>query len=347
MGRRSLKPIETTGMSLGVGREVHVDSVSRSRRKEKAHTPVPLSHRFHRIGICFRPQGYIMDLTDPGLELVSRCACDLAPDVEKALAQARDREEKGSMAYSVFASILENVEFARRDSLPMCQDTGAPMFWIYYPKGYSQKEMEEQLTEAVREASKVPYLRPNAVDSVTGKNSGDNTGNGAPVFHCHEWDEDHLKVDLMLKGGGSENVGAQYSLPDSSLGAGRNLEGVRKCVIDAVFKAQGKGCAPGVIGVGIGGNRDTGFTFAKQALMRKFEEPNPDPELNELEEGLLADLNSLGIGGMGFGGQTTVMSVKAVSLHRLPACFFVSVVYTCWAMRRHTMIVNGGDVSYD
>ncbi|MDP6115519.1 MAG: fumarate hydratase [Planctomycetota bacterium] len=288
-----------------------------------------------------------MDITEPGLELVRRCACELPPDVQKALAEARDREEGGSMAHSVFASILENVELAGRDSLPMCQDTGAPTFWIYYPRAYSQKEMEEQLTEAVIKASGVPYLRPNAVDPVTGKNSGDNTGNGAPVFHCHEWDEDHLKVDLMLKGGGSENVSAQYKLPEPSLGAGRNLEGVRKCVIDAVFQAQGKGCAPGIIGLGIGGNRDTGITFAKQALMRKLDEPNPDPALDELEKGLLEDLNSLGIGGMGFGGKTTVLSVKAVSLHRLPACFFVSVAYMCWAMRRHTMIIKGGEVSYD
>jgi len=334
-------------MSLGIEREVYVDSAGRLARSGEAGASVALWHRFYSMRIWFRPQGDTMDLTEPGLELVRRCACDLAPDVQKALTDARDREEEGSMAYNVFASILENVEFARKDSLPMCQDTGAPMFWICYPKGYSQKEMEEQLTEAVREASRIPYLRPNAVDAVTGKNSGDNTGNGAPIFHCHEWDEDYLKVDLMLKGGGSENVGAQYSLPDSSLGAGRNLEGVRKCVIDAVFKAQGKGCAPGVIGVGIGGNRDTGFTFAKQALMRKFEDPNPDPELDDLERGLMEDLNSLGIGGMGFGGKTTVMSVKAVSLHRLPACFFVSVVYTCWAMRRHTMIVKGEEVSYD
>ena len=288
-----------------------------------------------------------MDLTEPGLELVRRCACELPADVREALAQARDREEEGSMAYGVFASILENVELARKDSLPMCQDTGTPIFWVHYPKGYSQKQIEEQLTEAVRAASEVPYLRPNAVDPVTGKNSGDNIGNGTPVFHCHEWNGDHLKVDLMLKGGGSENVSAQYKLPEPSLGAGRNLEGVRKCVIDAVFQAQGKGCAPGVIGVGIGGNRDTGIAFAKQALMRKLEEPNPAPELDELEKGLLEDLNSLGVGGMGFGGKTTVLSVKAVSLHRLPACYFVSVAYMCWALRRHTMVVRGEEVSYD
>jgi fumarate hydratase class I len=315
--------------------------------KGKAQDEMTISRKIIIRQIGFRPGGSVMDLTEPGLELVKRCACDLAPDVEKALAEARDKEKKGSMAYNVFASILDNVKVAREQNVPMCQDTGAPVFWVYYPKSYSQKDMEEQLIEAVKRASKVPYLRPNAVDPVTGKNSGDNTGSGVPIFHFHEWDRDFLKVDLMLKGGGSENVSAQYKLPETSLGAGRNLDGVKKCVIDAVFKAQGKGCAPGVIGVGIGGNRDTGYSFAKQALMRKFDDANPDQKLDELEKGLMKDLNKLGIGGMGFGGKTTVLSVKATSLHRLPACYFVSVVYTCWAMRRHTMIVKGGEVSYD
>lgn len=288
-----------------------------------------------------------MDLTEPTLELIRLCSTVLADDVRKALEEARDKEPDGSMARSVFGTLLENVKVAEEKKVPMCQDTGAPIFWVNYPKGWSQMEMEAQMTEAVRKASKIPYLRPNAVDPITGKNSGDNTGNGVPIFHFHEWDKDQLRVELMLKGGGSENVCMQYKLPDASLGAGRNLEGVRRCVVDAIFKAQGKGCAPGVIGVGIGGNRDTGYEAAKHALMRKFGDRNPDEGLAKLEETLLKELNELGIGPMGFGGRTTVLGVKAAALHRLPACFFVSVAYTCWAMRRHTMTIEGGDVSYD
>ena len=288
-----------------------------------------------------------MDLTDAFLELVRLCAVELPADVKQALERARKGEEEGSMAQNTFNSLLENVEVARKNNFPMCQDTGAPIFWVHYNSDHSQLELERQMTGAVKRASGIPYLRPNAVDPLTGKNSGDNTGNGIPIFHFHEWDKDYLKVDMMLKGGGSENASSQYKLPDQGLGAGRNLEGVRRCVLDAINRVQGLGCAPGVVGVGIGGNRDTGFEAAKYALLRKFDEPNPVPELDVLEKRLLDELNQLGIGPMGFGGNTTVLDVKAAALHRLPACYFVSVAYTCWAMRRHSMIVKGGEVTYD
>ena len=280
------------------------------------------------------------------IELLKRAATSLPADVMNALKLAYESE--GSEAAKMnLRVILENVKVAEEQSVPMCQDTGAPIFWVHYPGSYSQAELRRHMNEAVREASAIPYLRPNAVDPITGKNSGDNIGEGVPVYHFEEWGEDFLKVDLMLKGGGSENVSPQYKLPDASLGAGRNLEGVRRCVIDAVFKAQGLGCAPGVIGVAIGGNRDSAYSGAKKALMRKFHEPNPLPELDELERRLLGELNQLGIGPMGFGGKTTVLAVRATALHRLPACFFVSIAYNCWALRRQTMIVQGGVVTYD
>jgi len=280
------------------------------------------------------------------LELLRRAATSLPSDVMNALKHAYETEESEAAKMNLKA-ILENVEVAVDQSLPMCQDTGAPIFWVHYPGSYSQTELRRNMKEAVQAASEIPYLRPNAVDSITGKNSGDNLGNGVPVFHFEEWDEEHLKVELMLKGGGSENVSPQYKLPDSSLGAGRNLEGVRRCVIDAVFKAQGLGCAPGVIGVTVGGNRDTAYAAAKRALMRPFDDSNPVPELNELEQRLMRELNELGIGPMGFGGKTTVLAVKAAALHRLPACFFVTIAYNCWALRRQTMTIKGGVVSYD
>jgi fumarate hydratase class I len=289
----------------------------------------------------------VEDHTEDFVELIRLCATELPSDVKQALKDARDKEEEGGMAYNTFASILENVEVAKDKKFPMCQDTGAPILWINYNPDYPQMELETQITEAVRRASKIPYLRPNAVDSLSGKNSGDNTGAGVPIFHFHQWDKDYLEVNMMLKGGGSENASSQYKLPNGDLGAGRNLEGVRKCVIDAINNVQGLGCAPGVIGVGIGGNRDTGFEAGKKRLLTKFDEPNPNPELDKLEKQLLEDINQLGIGPMGFGGRTTVLNVKVAALHRLPACYFVSVAYTCWAMRRHTMTVKEGVVSYD
>ncbi len=280
------------------------------------------------------------------LELLRRTATSLPRDVLNTLKMAYENEELKAAKMNIKA-ILENVKVAEMQSLPMCQDTGTPLFWVWYPRSNSQAELRRHMNEAVRKATKASYLRPNAVNSITGKNSGDNIGEGVPEYHFEEWDEDHLKVTLMLKGGGSDNVSAQYSLPDTNLNAGRNLEGVRKCVLDAVFQAQGKGCAPGVLGVAVGGNRDMGYTAAKRALLENFEEPNPDPRLNEMEKMLLEDVNKLGIGPMGFGGRTTVLAVKMVALHRLPASFFVSIAYSCWALRRHSMIVRDGEVEYD
>jgi len=290
-----------------------------------------------------------MDLKEALVELIRRTSTDLPSDVEAALAQARNREEQGSLQFQTFDAILENVKLARESSTPMCQDTGALLFFVDYPADqYSERELREAIGSATREASAKTFLRPNAVDSVTGRNSGDNTGINSPVIHFHQAeDTDKLSVRLLLKGGGSENVGAQYKLPNKELGAARDLEGVRKCVIDAIFKAQGLGCAPGIVGVAIGGNRDTGFEFSKMSLLGKLDEGNPAPELDSCEKEWLAQLNELGIGPMGFGGKTTVLGLKITALHRLPACFFVSVSYNCWACRRQSMIFNGGEPTYD
>lgn len=288
-----------------------------------------------------------MDITEDAIELIRLCSTVLPDDVRAAIEKARDSEKKDGMARSILGAILENIQVAEEKNVPICQDTGTPAFWVRYPGEYSQAELEAQLTGAVRAATRAQYLRPNAVDPVTGVNSGDNTGDGVPVFHFHQWNENILQVRLMLKGGGSENVSAQYALPNASLAAPRDLEGVRRCVVDAVYRAQGRGCAPGVVGVGIGGGRETGLETANLALFRKLGEEDSDEGLRDLEADLLQQLNSLGIGPMGLGGGTTVLAVKAKSAHRLPACYFVSVAYICWAVRRRTMIVEGNRVRYD
>lgn len=287
------------------------------------------------------------DLTDAFLELVRRTATDLPPDVEKSLQDAREREADGSAAQGALDTILNNVEMARQNSTPICQDTGTPIFYVHHPAGWSTKELRRQIRTAVAQATDKAYLRPNAVDSVSGVNSGDNLGDDAfPTIHFQENEADEIVVDLILKGGGCENVGAQYSLPNSKLGAGRDLEGVRKVVLDAVYQAQGKGCAPGVLGIAIGGDRGSSYYASKEALFRPMEDKNPDPKLAQLEERLYDEANQLGIGPMGFGGETTVLGVKAKGLHRLPASFFVSVSYMCWAHRRRRMTLRGDDVQY-
>jgi len=202
--------------------------------------------------------------------------------------------------------------------------------------------------EATTEAVDKSYLRPNAVDSITGKNSGNNIGEGQPFIHFEEWDNDYIEFKLMLKGGGCENVSTQYKLPDVGLGAGRDMDGVYKVIVDAVNQAQGLGCAPGILGIGIGGDRTSSHLTAKSQLFRKLPDSNPDATLGAMESKLLADLNELGVGPMGFGGKTTILGVKIGSLHRLPASFFVSISYMCWAYRRHSMILKpSGEVSYD
>jgi fumarate hydratase class I len=286
------------------------------------------------------------DLTEPFVELIRRAATDLPADVEAALRAAKDREQPGSAAAGALETILENVALARANATPVCQDTGVPIFYVRHPLGISARRLRVQIEEAIAEATRRAYLRPNAVDPLTGRNSGNNLGAGFPSFHFEEaeWQEDRLEVDLLLKGGGSENVGAQYKLPYAPLQAGRDLEGVRRVVLDAVYQAQGKGCAPGVLGIAIGADRGTGYVHAKEQLFRPLQDTNTVPELEALEERLLRECNDLGIGPMGFGGRTTVFGVKIGAYHRLPACYFVSIAYMCWACRRAQMVVQDGKV---
>ncbi len=288
------------------------------------------------------------DLTPELLELVRLTSTNLPPDVEKSLRDGYAKETPGSAAYNAFDAILKNVEMTRRNSTPICQDTGTPLFFVHYPEGYSPRQLREQIRAAVMDATKKTYLRPNAVDSLNGKNTGTNLGDEHfPTIHFEEADGDTLTVELILKGGGCENVGAQYSLPDNQLKAGRDLEGVRKAVLDAAWRAQGEGCAPGFLGVSIGGDRGSSYVASKEALLRKVDDANPDAELAALEERITSQANELGIGPMGFGGQTTVLGTKITATHRLPACYFVTVSYMCWAYRRRKMTVAGELVTYE
>jgi fumarate hydratase class I len=289
------------------------------------------------------------DLTNEIVELIRRTSSSLPKDVEDRLRAAVEKEAPGSAARGAMETIIKNVELSRQNSTPICQDTGTPIFYVHYPEGWSTRKLTEQIRSALAEATKKAYMRPNAVDAVYDRNSGNNLGgDDFPSIHFEEVDADQpLVIELMLKGGGCENVGRQYSLPDNSLGAGRDLAGVRKVVLDAAQKAQGQGCAPGILGVAIGGDRGTSYIKSKEVLYDKIGTRNADPELAELEERLTEEANRMGIGPMGFGGQTTVIDTKIVGLSRLPASYFVSVSYMCWAYRRRKMIVSGEEVVYD
>lgn len=282
------------------------------------------------------------------LELIRKTATDLPKDVVESIKAAQQNEDEGSAAGSVFGMILKNIDLARKESTPICQDTGTNIYLVHIPEGVSMRKLTRLIHEATSEAVDKSYLRPNAVDSITGKNSGNNIGEGQPFIHFEEWDNDYIEFNLMLKGGGCENVSTQYKLPDVGLGAGRDLDGVYKVIVDAVNAAQGLGCAPGILGIGIGGDRTSSHLAAKTQLFRKMTDTNTNPELAELETKLYTDLNKLGVGPMGFGGKTTILGVKMGALHRLPASFFVSIAYMCWAYRRHSMCLQpSGEVTYD
>jgi fumarate hydratase class I len=290
----------------------------------------------------------MQDITENILELVRLTSTDLPPDVEASIRRAVEQEEPGTAARGALETILKNVELSRQNSTPICQDTGTPIFYVYYPAGWSTRSLRQQIENAVVSATKKAYLRPNSVDSISGKNSGNNLGGRHfPSIHFEEVEGDTLTIELMLKGGGCENVGAQYSLPDDALGAGRDLAGVRKVVLDAVYRAQGQGCAPGILGVAIGGDRGSGYYASKETLYSKLDDTNPDPQLDALEKRLVSEGNQLGIGPMGFGGNTTLLGTKVTHLNRLPASFFVSVSYMCWAYRRRKLSITGDLVKYE
>src|ERR1041385_273061 len=279
-------------------------------------------------------------LQDTLLELIRRTSAEIPDDVQRSILDALEQEKKGTIAESALKIIDRNVELAKQKSQPICQDTGSILFYVDCPVGFDQIAFEETAKDAVRLATKKGFLRQNSVDSLTGKNDGTNCGPGAPAFHFHQHRSTEVSVKLVLKGGGCENVGAQYSLPDDAIHANRDLDGCRKAILDAVLQAQGKGCGPGVLGVCIGGDRATGYEFSKKQFLRTLPDRNVMKELDELEQDVLKTANELGIGPMGFGGKATLLGVKVCAANRLPASFFVSVSYMCWAFRRQGVQLN-------
>jgi fumarate hydratase class I len=279
-------------------------------------------------------------LQDSLLELIRRTSTEIPDDVHKAILDSLEQEKKGTIAESAMKIIDQNIALAKNKSQPICQDTGSIIFYVDCPINYDQLAFEEAAREAVKLATKKGFLRQNSVDSITGKNDGTNLGPGSPTVHFHQHRSLEISVRLVLKGGGCENVGAQYSLPNEKLKANRDLDGCRKAILDAVLQAQGKGCGPGILGVCIGGDRATGYEQSKQQLLRKLDDHNANPELDTLEQDIVGTANKLGIGPMGFGGKTTLLGTKIGVLNRLPASFFVSVSYMCWAYRRQGVALD-------
>jgi fumarate hydratase class I len=281
----------------------------------------------------------LLKLRDGIVELYRKVAISVPKDIEEALKEACSRERE-ALAGQSLDIILKEVSLARTSSCPICEDTGFPVFFVKVPVGLSHRAIREVIADATRLATKKVPLSPNAVSSITGINSGDNVGDTFPLIYIDETDEQTLTVDLMLKGGKSENLGQIYKLPallnvgGMEVTAGRDFDGVRKCVLDAVYKAQREGCPPYTIGAAIGGARDQVTFLSKKQLMRRLHDVHPDPAIACLEDSILNEVNST----PGLGGPPVTLGVKIAAAHRHPESYFVDVSFACWAHRRGRLI---------
>jgi len=276
-------------------------------------------------------------------DLILKASTDLPNDVRNAIQHAREQEHAGTSSLMALDAITLNNEMSVENQSPLCQDTGLPNFKIYVPVNINQIEMKKAIERALIRATEDAKLRPNTVDPITGKNSGNNLGAGLPVVEFHQWEEDYIDVKFMLKGGGSENKSIQYTLPCQLEGlgnVGRDLDGIRKCILHAIYAAQGQGCGPGFLGIGVGGDRTGSYKTAKEQFYRLVDDTNPNEELRKVEEYIMEKAQNFGIGTLGFGGETTLLSCKIGTMHRLPASYFVSVIYMCWAFRRLGVTIN-------
>jgi fumarate hydratase subunit alpha len=266
---------------------------------------------------------------DAVVRLMRRAAILLPSDVEGALRSVLSMED-GAAARGELSTMLDNAAAAREDGVPLCQDTGMPVFLLRIGSMARSRDIPSAVRRGVERATAEVPLRPSVVHPLTRENPGTNTGPGVP----------HLVVELVAgrddaelwalpKGAGSENMSRLAMLPPAA-----GSEGVARFVVEAVLSAGARPCPPTVVGLGVGGCSDEALWLARRALLRPLGSPQPDPLLAELERRCADELNGSGLGPMGLGGRTTVLAVHALAAHCHTASLPVGVVVQCWADRR-------------
>lgn len=261
----------------------------------------------------------------------------LPADVGWAL-EAAAGWETNEVAYTQLGAIMENVKKAEHLGLPMCQDTGIPVFYV---RGRFDSSIAGDISRGVTRATREIPLRPNTVDPLTRENHGDNLGPGMPIIHYIPTDDDFTEITVLSKGAGSENMTRLAMLNPAD-----GIDGIRRFVMDSVLDAGGRPCPPSIVGIGIGGTSDRCVEMAKEALLTPLDEENPDPTLRKLEEDLFVALNGSGLGPMGLGGATTVLGVKVRKCSCHTASLPVAVNIGCWATRRASARITDHGVDY-
>ncbi|MFN3479152.1 MAG: fumarate hydratase [Thermodesulfovibrionales bacterium] len=277
----------------------------------------------------------MLRLRDGIVELYRKALSTVPTDVEEALKKARN-DERDPEARDFVSSIIDGIRSMRQQSMPLCVDMGIPTFVVKSPRGLSQTEIAKTIGEATAIATEKIPIKPCAVDIISEEVSASNTGQGFPIIYFEESPNDTLRIDLLLKGADCEVLGRTYLLPDEETGAERDLEGVKKVVLDAIKRSEGKGCMPFVIGVGIGGSKDQVSVLSKMQLFRKLGDRNEIPAIAMLEEETLVEANNLGLSWMK--GNSSILGIKIGVNHRHISSYLVDVSFSCWATRRVRLI---------
>lgn len=257
--------------------------------------------------------------------LAAAAACDLEPDILEGLLAARDRETS-PLSKNILDLLLINADIASRERTPVCQDTGvAVVFATVGLDLHFEGDLVEAIQEGVRVGYEEGYLRKSVCDPLTRENTGTNT---PAVVHVELVPGDRLKIEMLPKGCGSENMSGLTMLPPS---AGR--EGIVRYVTETVFAAGSNPCPPVLVGVGIGGTFEKAALLAKKVLLRPLGCKNPQDDAASLEEEILVAVNKFGQGVQGFGGNNTALAVHVETFPTHIASLPVAVNIQCHAHR--------------